>query len=137
MENVTLQPQTDSVSRKNMQAYFKSHDVEYMTDDVVFIHMSSGEETKGKEAVRQMLHYMYHVAFEAKATNQNTIVAGDKAVLEATFEGTHIGAFAGIQPTNKKVAVPFCVMYDLENGLIKSGRVYMLTDVMIKQLTGK
>ncbi|MGK2860312.1 MAG: ester cyclase [Chitinophagaceae bacterium] len=137
MENVTLQPQADSVTRQNMQAYFKTHDVEYMTEDVVFTHMSSGEETKGKEAVSKMLHYMYHVAFDAQATNQNTIITGDKAVLEATFEGTHIGEFVGIQPTKKNVAVPFCVVYDLENGLIKKGRVYMLTDVMIKQLTGK
>ena len=136
MENVILQPEVDSVSRSNMEAYFKTHDVQYVAEDAVFIHMSSGEETKGREAVRQMLQYLYHIAFDAKATIRNTIITEDKAVLEATFEGTHIGEFAGIQPTNKKVNVPFCVTYDLENGLIKQARIYMLTDVMLKQLAG-
>jgi steroid delta-isomerase-like uncharacterized protein len=136
MENVILQPEVDYVSRSNMEAYFKTHDVLYVAEDAVFIHMSSGEETKGREAVRQMLQYMYHIAFDAKATIHNMIIDGDKAVLEATFEGTHIGEFAGIQPTNKKVSVPFCVIYDLKNGLIKQARIYMLTDVMLKQLSG-
>lgn len=136
MENVILQPEVDSVSHSNMEAYFKTHDVQYVAEDAVFIHMSSGEETKGREAVRQMLQYMYHIAFDAKATIHNMIIDRDKAVLEASFEGTHIGEFAGIPPTNKKVSVPFCVIYDLENGLIKQARIYMLTDVMLKQLAG-
>ena len=136
MENVILQPEVDSVSRSNMEAYFKTHDVQYIAEDAVFIHMSSGKETKGREAVRQMLQHMYHIAFNAKATIHNMIITENKAVLEATFEGTHIGEFAGIQPTNKKVSVPFCVIYDLENGLIKQARIYMLTEVMLKQLAG-
>jgi hypothetical protein len=55
-------------------------------------------------------------------------------VLEFNFKGKHIGEFAGMQPTNKEVNVPTCISYDLENGLIKKGRVYMLIDVMMKQL---
>ena len=129
-----LQPEVDSVSRQNMEAYFKTHDVQYVAEDAVFINMTNGEETKGREAVTQMLQYMYHIAFDARATIRNTIITDDKAVLEATFEGTHIGEFAGIQPTNKKVSVPLCVTYDLENGLVKQARVYMLTDVMLRQL---
>jgi steroid delta-isomerase-like uncharacterized protein len=136
MENVILQSEVDSVSRSNMEAYFKTHDVQYIAEDAVFINMSSGEETKGKEAVKQMLQYMYHIAFDATATIHNTIVTEDKAIFEATFEGIHIGEFAGIQPTNKKVSVPLCVSYDLENGLIKQARIYMLTDVMMRQLAG-
>ena len=136
MGNVISQPEVDAATRSNMEAYFKTHDVQYIAEDAVFIHMSSGEETKGREAVRQMLQYMYHIAFDAKATIRNTIITEDKAVLEATFEGTHIGEFSGIQPSNKNVSVPFCVIYDLENGLIKHARIYMLTDVMLKQLSG-
>jgi predicted ester cyclase len=136
MENVMLQPEVDSVSRQNMEAYFKTHDVQYVAEDAVFTNMSNGEETKGREAVGQFLHYMYHIAFDARAIIRNTIITEDKATMEATFEGTHIGEFAGIQPTNKKISVPLCVTYDLENGLVKKARIYLLTDVMLRQLTG-
>jgi len=134
MEEMILEKKTSS-SQKNMEAYFATHDVQYVAEDAVFTHMSSGDETKGREAVAQMLHYFYHVAFDARAEIKNKIITENKAVLEADFVGRHIGEFAGVQPTNKEVNVPLCIVYDLENGFIKQARVYMLMDVMIKQLT--
>ena len=82
-----------------------------------------------------MLHYMYHVAFDAKAIVNNTVITKDHALLEASFAGKHIGEFAGVPATGKQVNVPLCVTYDLnEDGLIKNGRIYMLMDVMMQQL---
>jgi predicted ester cyclase len=121
-------------SMQNMENYFKTHDVSYVAPDAIFINMSSGEETRGKEAIAQMLNYFYHIAFDAKANIRNTIVTEDKALMEAEFVGRHIGEFANIQPTNKEVNVPLCVTYDLENGLIKEARIYMLENVMVNQL---
>jgi len=134
MEDVILEKKA-SLSQKNMEAYFATHDVQYVAEDGVFTHMSSGEKTIGREAVRQMLHYIYHVAFDATAQIRNTIITEHKAVLEMDFVGKHTGEFAGIQPTGKQVNFPITIVYDLENGLIKQARVYMLMDVMMKQLT--
>lgn len=134
MEELILEKKA-SLTEKNLEAYFKSHDVQYVAEDGVFISMNTGEKTIGREAVGQMLHYIYHVAFDAKAEIKNKIITENKAVLEFDFIGKHIGEFAGIPPTNKEVNVPICVVYDLENGLIKQGRVYFLMDVLIKQLT--
>ncbi len=120
----------------NMEAYFKSHDTQYVSEDAVFINMATGERTEGRKAVAEMLHYIYHVAFEAAGEWKNSIITEDKAVLEGFFTGKHIAEFAGIAATNKKVHVPICVSYDLENGLIKEARIYMLGEVMLKQLTG-
>jgi hypothetical protein len=83
-----------------------------------------------------MLHYIYHVAFDARAKIKNVVVTEDKAMFEANFIGKHIGEFAGLAPTNKEVNVPVCVTYDLEDGLIKRARIYMLMDVMI-ETTGR
>ena len=124
-----------SLTEKNLEAYFNSHDVQYVAENGVFISMNTGEKTIGRDAVGQMLHYIYHVAFDAKAEIKNKIITENKAVLEFDFIGKHIGEFAGIPPTNKEVNVPICVVYDLENGLIKQGRVYFLMDVLLKQLT--
>ena len=118
-----------------MKAYFESHDVNYVAEDAVFIDMGTGEKTRGREAIRAMLHYIYHVAFDAKAVIKNTIVTKEHALLEADFVGKHIGELAGLPATNKQVSVPLCVSYDLENGLIKTARIYMLGDVMTKQLS--
>jgi predicted ester cyclase len=63
------------------------------------------------------------------------VVTEDKAAIEGNFIGKHIGEFAGVQPTGKDVNVPLCVTYELKNGFIQEARIYMLVDVMMKQLT--
>ena len=119
----------------NLEEYFKTHDTKYVAENAIFKNMTTGEETKGRQAITEMLHYIYQVAFDAKAIITNTVVTETNALVEANFIGKHIGEFAGIPPTNKQVNVPLCVTYDLNNeGLIQSARVYMQTDVMIQQL---
>jgi len=135
MEETILEKEEISLAKKNVEAYFNTHDVQYVAEDAVFTSMNTGEETHGREAIGQMLHYIYHVAFDAKAEITNKMITEKKAVLEFNFKGKHIGEFAGVKPTNKEVNVPVCVSYDLKNGLIKKGRVYMLVDVMMKQLS--
>ena len=88
----------------------------------------------GREEVTGMLHFMYHVAFDAKAEVVNTIITEDKAVVEAYFKGRHIGDIAGLKATNKEVDIPFCVSYDLKDGLIKEARIYFLGEVMLNQV---
>lgn len=135
MEITTPKKVSLQETQKNFKAYVESHDVQYVAEDAVFIHMGTGEETRGREAIGAMLHYIYHVAFDAHAETISYLVTEDRAMLEGYFTGTHIGEFAGIPATNKQVKVPLCVTYELENGFIKSGRVYMLGDVMMRQLT--
>lgn len=124
------------LAKKNMEAYFNSHDVQYVADDAVFINMGSGERTEGREAIGQMLHYIYHIAFDAKAEFTNSIITENKAMVEGMFTGKHIGEFAGMPATNKMVSVPLCVTYILEKGLVKEAKIYMLGDVMMQQLQG-
>jgi len=94
---------------------------------------------KKPEAVKQSqacYNYIYHVAFDAKATIKNQVITRNKAIIEADFKGRHIGEFAGIPPTNKEVNVPLCVSYDIEDGLIKTARIYMLASLLVQQLQG-
>lgn len=121
-------------TKANMEAYIKTHDVQFIAEDAVFINMSTGEETRGREAIGGMLQYIYQVAFDAKAEIKNYVITEEKALVEANFKGKHIGEFAGLKPTNKEVDVPLCVIYDLQDELIKEARIYMLVDVMFRQL---
>ena len=124
-----------SKASKNLQEYFKTHDAIYVAEDAVFTNMTTGEDVIGRKAISDMLYYVYHIAFDAKANITNTIVTDKHALLEADFVGKHIGEFAGIQATDKQVNAPLCISYDLnEEGLIQKARIYMLTDVIMKQL---
>ena len=64
MEEVILERQDISIAKKNVEAYFNTHDVQYVTEDAVFVSMDTGKETHGREAIGQMLYYFYHVAFD-------------------------------------------------------------------------
>ena len=123
-------------TRKAVERYIQSDhtDLSMMASDVVFTNMATGDEHKGVDAVKKMLHFVYHVAFDAKAETRNLVVADGKAVFEADFVGKHIGEFAGVKPTGKQVRVPLCVTYDLENDQIKRGRVYWEVPAFLKQV---
>src|SRR5215831_12900890 len=135
MEEVLLEKPSISEAQKNVQAYFETHDVQYVAEDAEFTIMGTGDKFEGREGVKQLLNYFYHIAFDAKAEIKNTFISENKAFLEMDFVGKHIGEFAGLQATGKEVRVPMVVCYDVEDGFIKKGRVYMLGDVMYKQLT--
>ena len=123
-------------TRAVMTRYLNSEhsDVSVMAEDAVFTVMATGQEHRGRDGVSQMLHYFYHIAFDATAETHNAIYADGQAVLEGDFVGTHIGEFAGIPATNKQVRVPICVVYDLENDQIKRGRVYFEIPALLQQL---
>ncbi len=130
--------ETKSTAAKNMEEYFKSHDTIYLAENAVFKNMTYGEETKGRKAIAEMLHYLYHVAFDAKADVKHTMVTDKNAVLEATFTGKHIADFAGVPASGNQVNVPLCVTYDLnKDGLIQEARIYMQVEVLMQQLKSK
>ncbi len=134
MEETVLHSKALATAQQNVLAYFSTHDVKYLAEDAVFKNLSTGEVYKGRAEIGAMLHYMYHVAFDAKAEITSQIITENKAQLEALFKGRHIGEIAGIAPTHKEVSVPFYVGYDLRDGLIKEARIFMLTEVMKQQL---
>lgn len=123
-------------TREIMTKYFNSghSDISMMADDVVFTVMATGQEHQSPEGILQMLNYFYHTAFDARAETKNMIFADGKAVVEGDFVGRHIGEFAGVPATNKDVRVPMCIIYDLENDLIKRGRIYFEMPVLFRQL---
>lgn len=125
----------ESTREKLMQYFNSDHDdVSVMADDVVFTIMATGQEHHSPDGVLGMLHYFYRVAFDATAELRTTLFGDANAMVEGIFVGKHIGEFAGIPATGKDVRVPLCVVYDLENGRIKRGRVYFEMPALLQQL---
>ena len=123
-------------TRQAMTRYWDSQhqDLSMMAEDVVFTHMATGDEHRGPDAIRGMLDYMYHQAFDARVEERSRIIAESQGVVEGDFVGTHIGEFAGIPATGRQVRVPLCVVYDLEEGVIRRARVYLELPVLMRQL---
>lgn len=96
--------------------------------------MSTGEEHRGPEAIRAMLDYFYHQAFEADAHPRNLVVGEGTAAGEWDFVGRHTGEFAGVPATGKEVNVPLCVCYDLRDGKIVEARIYFEVPAFLAQV---
>ncbi len=123
-------------TRQTLQRYADSAhtDLSMLSEDVVFTVMATGQESRGREAVQGLLYYFYHIAFDAVANPRLAIFGDSNGAMEFDFVGKHTGEFAGVPATGKEVNVPLCVVYDLENDLIKRGRIYFEIPALLQQL---
>ncbi len=55
---------------------------------------------------------------------EDLLIAKNQACFEAELLGRQVREFAGIAPSGEEIHVPFCVVYELANGLITCGRIY-------------
>jgi predicted ester cyclase len=106
----------------------------YFADEATFTLMGTGQEVKGQSEVEQFIRYFHEQAFDAEPILKNTIVAGERAALEADFVGTHTGEFLGVAATGRSVNVPYAVLYDLDDGKITALRAYLPIDILMQQL---
>ena len=125
-------------NRTLLEKYIESQheDLSMMADDVVFTTMPTGDVTMGREALRQMLHHVYHEAFDAHGEKRNLVVDDSHAVLEAEIVGRHTGEFAGVPATGKDVRIPLCVVYDFHDDQITRARVYVEVPAFMAQVGG-
>lgn len=69
---------------------------------------------------------------------RNITSLGDVVLVEAIGRGTHNGVlhspFGDLQPTGKKVEIPFCDVIRLQNGKIVGGRSYYDFSMFLRQL---
>jgi hypothetical protein len=121
-------------TREVLEAYWQNHNPAFMAEDAVLTLMPTGEVIRGREAIAKHLNYFYHEAFDARAERTNAIFGENKGLLEAMVVGTHTGEFGGIPASGKQIRVPISVSYELENGLIKTARVYLMANVLFEQI---
>jgi predicted ester cyclase len=57
-------------------------------------------------------------------------------VAELLFVGVHIGEYAGVRPTGRRVRVPLAMAFDVDAGLIAAIRVYYSPEAVLAQLSG-
>jgi steroid delta-isomerase-like uncharacterized protein len=59
----------------------------------------------GREGVKQLIGMLRRAFPDFKATIDDMVAEGDKAVIRMTWRGTHRGEFMGIPPTSKSMSI--------------------------------
>jgi steroid delta-isomerase-like uncharacterized protein len=108
----------------------------FFSDDVLWTTMETGEQVRGRDAVRDFIVALHTQAFHASPEVRRFVVADDVAVLEAVFVGTHAAEFAGIPATGRQVRLPYAVVYDLSDGTITALNAYFPISALVNQLRG-
>jgi len=126
---------TERVMREYLEALLSRGDFErFFADDVLWTTMETGEEIRGREAVRDYIVALHTVLFDARPVVRGMVVSGDVALLEADFVGRHIGEIGGVAATGKDVKVPYCVAYDIQGERIAALRAYFPIAALMQQL---
>ena len=126
------------ITKSVFTAYAESHDVQYVTDDVIFFNAALQEPFAiGPEALGEALYWFYHVAFDAIAIPRNIVIGEGRAVYEGTIVGIHIGEFAGIPATGNHVEFPIIISYELEMTppyQIRRATIYIMLNILMQQI---
>jgi len=128
---------SDSIerTRNTLESYWRDHDSKHVAEDAVFVMLPTGEEIRGRKAIDESLTNFYHGALTANAEVVSSLFGENRGLLEAMVVGKHTGEFAGIPATGRDVRAPIAVSYEMENGLIKRARIYLMINVLLNQIT--
>jgi steroid delta-isomerase-like uncharacterized protein len=141
MRSTTVQAAPESV-RAFLDRYFdawKGTDEDtilaYYADAVV-IQLPTGT-LEGKIAVRDEFVRPFIAGFPGNVHVIRKLAHGMNLVaVEWSFEAVHLGTFANVQSTGRKVRVPGCSFYeyDLGAGQITAGRIYFDLSTLLRQI---
>ncbi len=126
---------TESTLRAYMDALLGGGDfASFFSEDITWTTMETGDEIRGRDAVRDFIVALHSQLFEAAPEVRGLAVADGVAALEADFVGRHVADFAGVPATGADVRLPYAVFYDVQGGSITALRAYFPIAVLVQQL---
>jgi hypothetical protein len=105
-----------------------------LANDAALTVMETGEVTRGRAEVAELLTYLHCSAFVAPPVVSALVTATERVMIEAEFAGKHTGEFAGISPTGRMVRLRYAVAYELTADTITAVRLYFPMDALVRQL---
>ena len=126
---------TESTIRGYLDALLGGGDfASFFGDDVLWTTMETGEEIRGREAVRDYIVAMHSQAFRGSPELKGLTAGDGTAAIEAVFVGTHVADFAGLPASGAEVRVPYAVVYEVEGDRITALRAYIPIAAMVAQI---
>jgi len=127
--------ETETTVRQYLDALRTGGDfAAFFADEVLWTTMETGDQIRGREAVRDFIIAMHTQSFDATPELVNTEFADGVAGLEAVFIGTHTGEFAGVPATGAAVRLPYSMFYDISGRKILALRSYFPMTALLNQL---
>jgi steroid delta-isomerase-like uncharacterized protein len=127
--------QTESTIRQYLDTLLSGGDfAAFFAEDVLWTTMETGEQIKGRDAVRDFIVSLHRQLFDASPELVNTTFADGVAGVEAVFAGTHTAEFAGVPATGTRVRLPYSVFYDVTDGAITALRAYFPVAALARKL---
>ncbi len=127
--------ETESTIRQYLDALLNAGDfAAFFADDVLWTTMETGDQIRGREAVRNYITALHSQLFDASPELVSTEFADGVAGLEAVFVGTHTAEFAGVPATGAAVRLPYSMFYDISDGKIVALRAYFPINALLHQL---
>jgi len=108
----------------------------YYTDTVTVA--IPGMLIEGKAALRDQFVRPFIAAFPGnRHVVKNMIFGNDVVVVEWSFEGEHLGTFAGREATGVAIQVPGCGVYELDatHRKITAARIYLELTTLLRQIS--
>ncbi|MFW5471047.1 ester cyclase [Knoellia sp. CPCC 206435] len=129
--------ETERLVRQYLDALLNRGDfASFFADDVVWTTMETGDQVRGRDAVKDFIITMHTQLFDASPELGNITFADGVAGVEAVFVGTHTAEFAGVPATGTSVRLPYTVFYDVADGAIAALRGYLPISALVQQLAG-
>jgi predicted ester cyclase len=107
----------------------------FFAPDVTWTTMETGDVVRGREAVRDLIVTMHTEAFRANPQLVNLVTGDGSAMVEAVFDATHVGEFAGVPATGRHLRLPYTMAYDVSPDAITALRAYLPMAALTAELT--
>lgn len=126
---------TEQVMQGYVEAVVTGGDfARFFADDVLWTTMETGDEVRGREAVRDLIVFLHAQGFEAHVELVQLVVGPSSAMLEARFAGRQRAEVWGVPPAGGSVDVPYAMAYDVADGRITALRSYFPVRQVQEQL---
>lgn len=95
-----------------------------IAQDAVFIDTATEETHAGRDAIVAWLRHKHGQAFDTDFERTHLIVDDGRAVQAGYLVGTHIGEYAGVPATGRRVRIPLAVVYEVSDGAIQRAVIH-------------
>jgi carboxymethylenebutenolidase len=104
-----------------------------LTPDCVFEDVALGQRFTRHDGAATY-YRMWWTAFDTEVVPERLHLADGIAVAETTWRGIHVGTFADITPSGRRIDVAVAIVVELRDGLIAGERLYWDRARLLEQL---
>lgn len=112
------------------------HDVESLADlyaPDALVESPLGGTHQGRTAIQSVIGAFFSALSDARVTQDDLIIDGDRVVLVVTVSGTDNGGFMGTAPSGRPAQLPVVFVCHVADGLIThERRIYDFTGMLVQ-----